>query len=51
MDEQILDVETLENAKEALQKEQGGDAMSRLANCVCILMEGFLDKLIEENEQ
>ncbi len=49
-DEQILDRQTLVDAKDALHKGQGGDAMSRLANCVCILMEGFLNKLIEESD-
>lgn len=51
MDEaQILDRETLQEAKEVLHSP-GGDSLSRLAGCVCVLMSGFLDKLIEEGER
>lgn len=52
MDEEvILDLDTLANAKDALHKGQGGDSMSRLADCVCILLDGFLTKLIEEQSR
>jgi hypothetical protein len=51
MEEQILDTDTLVEAKNALHRGQGGDSISRLANCVCILMEGFLNKLIEEQRE
>lgn len=51
MEEEILDLETLASAKDALHKGQGGDSFSRLAECLCILMDGFLTKLIEEQSR
>ena len=48
---QILDTQTLEEARAALDRSQGGDSLSRLAECACILVGGFLDKLIEESER
>jgi hypothetical protein len=50
-EEQILDMDTLVDARDKLDKRHGGDSISRLADCVCTLMEGFLDKLIEEQRE
>jgi hypothetical protein len=46
-DEVILTTEVLLEAKEELQSV-GSDHVQRLAKTVCILLDGFLDKLIEE---
>jgi hypothetical protein len=51
MDEDvIITTEVLKEAKEELNSV-GGDHVQRLAMTLCILLDGFLDKLIEEQSR
>jgi hypothetical protein len=51
MDEDvIITTEVLKEAKEELNSV-GSDHVQRLANTLCILLDGFLDKLIEEQSR
>jgi hypothetical protein len=45
MDE-VIDLESLETAKEALHDREQGDAQERLALALCILLDGFLTRAI-----
>lgn len=47
--EEVVSRETLEDAKGELSSV-GGDHVERLAKTLCILLEGVIDKLLEEYE-
>lgn len=51
MMDELIDKYVLVEAKDALHKGQGGDSLSRLAECLCILMGGLLERAIDEYDQ
>lgn len=46
--EEVIDLESLEMAKEALRDRDAGDAPERLALALCILLDGFLARAIDD---